>query len=229
MVAPEPPNHSLAQPANAAAPWRPDRLLRGLLAWTSITTLVFWLPLARGACDGPSYAWALGSLGGSGVRGDYWFPILGAAFAIVTLALGWRGAHQPFHWLLLAWHALLTGAALYLAITDPHQFEFRGDTLGISVPLALLGPFLFGIPLLGGIFWVQRDLRRRRPRAAVPWARTNTAILVALLGSVPIQFALLRFGPPGSTADQAGVLLTIAQWLCLGLALRPFAPRAAVP
>lgn len=208
-------------------PWRPDRLLVGLLVWTSLTTLVFWLPLIRGAFDGPGYAWAVGRLSGTGVRGDYWFPLLGASLAIITLVLGWRGAHQPFHWLLLAWHGVLTVAASYLAITDPHQFEFRGDTLGVRVPLALLGPVLFGVPFLLGILWVQRDLRRHRTRGPVPWARTNTALLGVLLGALAVQFVLLRSGGPGSIADQAGVLLTIAQWLCLGIALRPFGPRSS--
>ena len=92
-------------------PWKPDRILVALLAWTSLTTLVFWLPLVRGAFDGTSYQWALGRLGGAGVGGDYWLPVLGSAFAIATLTLGWRGARPPFHWLLLAWHALLTAAA----------------------------------------------------------------------------------------------------------------------
>lgn len=153
---------------------------------------------------------------------------MGAAFIVTMLVLGWRGARQPFHWMLLAWHGLLTGAASWLAITDPHGFELRGDTLGITIPLALLGPLVFGAPFLAAVYWVQRDLRSRRPQARVPWTRANTVVLGVLAGALPVQFILLRFGPPGSLADQAGVVMTIAQWLCLGLALRPFARRSAV-
>ncbi len=209
--------------------WRPDRLLIALLVWTSVTTLVFWLPLVRGAFDGAGYQWALGSVGGTGVRGDYWLPLLGSALAIVTIVLGWRGARQPFHWLLLAWHGLLTVAAVTLAVTDPEGFELRGDTLGISIPLALLGPLIFGLPLLAAVFWVRRDLRRHREPGSLPWARTSTVLLAVLLGALPVQFLLLRFGPPGSAADKVGVVVTVAQWLCLGPALRPPGPRRTAP
>jgi hypothetical protein len=40
--------------------------------------------------------------------------------------------------------------------------------------------------------------------------------LVGLALALPIQFALLRSGAPGSTLDQLGVLLTIAQWFVIG-------------
>lgn len=43
-------------------------------------------------------------------------------------------------------------------------------------------------------------------------------LLVCLL---PIQFVLLRLGPPDGLADQVGVVNTMAQWLLLGTALKP--------
>lgn len=211
--------------AAASRSWQPDRLLRLLLAWTSIVFLTAWLPFLRGAFDGPSYEWGTSYWGipfrGSGVRGDYWLPALKTALAVAILWLGWRGARMPFHWLLLFWNLVLTTDAAYSAITRPDAFRFRGDTLGVDVSLAWIAPLLTGVFLLLGVLWVVRDLRRREHRVAPPWTRANTAWAATLLALLPIQFALLRFGPPNSTADKLGVVLTIVQWLLIGLALKP--------
>jgi len=92
--------------------WNPDRLLKALLFWTACTFIAFWLPAVRGLFDGPTYTWGnVGGLGGSGTSGDYWFPVLGSIAAIVILYLGWRGARQPFAWLLAQWGLL--NAAFY--------------------------------------------------------------------------------------------------------------------
>jgi hypothetical protein len=41
-----------------------------------------------------------------------------------------------------------------------------------------------------------------------------------------MQFVLLRFGEPHGLTDQAGVILTVLQWLLLGWALRTGANEA---
>jgi hypothetical protein len=189
--------------------WVPDRLLRGLLAWTAVTTLVFWLPTVRGAFDGDSYVWGLVGLGGHGTRGAYWFPLAGTIFALGMQALGWRGTRFPFHLLLAGWHLLIGAGVVYLAVTDPEGFRFQGDTLGIPAVLA--------------VGWGWRDLRRGPGRPAPPWQSRNRRWLAALVLLLPIQFVLLRFGPPSAASDQIGVLLTIVQWLLVGRALRPYA------
>lgn len=204
--------------------WIPDRTLRALLTWTALTTLVFWLPTVRGAFDGPSYQWALVGFGGRGLHGDYWFPVLGSALALATQILGWRGARPPFHVLLLGWHLLLAIGISYVAVAQAEEFRLRGDTLGIDVSLAWVGPLLFGIPAALACRWGWRDLRRRRHEPVPPWCRRNTLWLAGLVLLLPAQFALLRPGPPRSIADQLGVLLTIVQWLLLGRALRPRRP-----
>lgn len=137
--------------------WKPDRLLRFLLYWTSFTTLVFWLPLIRGAFDGASYRWAFApGIHGAGLSGAYWAPASGAILSIVTLVLGWRGARRPFHWFLLTWHLALAAGTVYLSIVFPDQFRLQGDTLGVSFSLAPVGPLLLIAILLVVIFWVQR-------------------------------------------------------------------------
>lgn len=198
-----------------------DRLLRALLHWTAVTTLVFWLALIRSAFDGSTYVWALGGgIGGRGLQGDLWVLLLGTAYAITLLWLGWRGARQPFHWMLLAWHLALAAGVTYLAVTRPDGFTFRGDTLGLEFSLAFLGPILFGGFALLAIHWVIRDLRSRDARP-VTWTKENRNRALLLLALIPVQFVLLRFGEPHGTTDAIGVVVTIVQWLGWGWAVKP--------
>ncbi len=205
--------------------WKPDWLLRLLLSWTALTFITFWLPLIRGLMDGATYHWAGHGFSGSGVGGDYWFPVLGSVFAILLLFLGWRGARQPFHWLLLAWHLYLAGAAVSLALTQPELLRFQGDTLGVDISLAWVGPVLFGGFALLAILWVIRDLRGPRSRHVPAWSARNQRYLWLALGLLPVQFVLLRFGPPHGTTDQIGVLVTLTQWVLINLAFYPWSPQ----
>jgi hypothetical protein len=201
--------------------WKPDPVLRLLLGWTALTTLVFWLPFIRTLMDGPTYEWGLAGQGGRGLQGDVWLPVLGAAFALLIRYLGWRGAGLPFHALLLLWLVPLGALASWAALSNPDDFRFQGDSLGINIPLAWAGPAIFGGLALVAIVWVVRDLRSGRRPEVLPWAPANRAWTLALVGLLPIQFLLLRFGEPQSTTDQIGVILTIAQWLLVGFALKP--------
>lgn len=200
--------------------WKPEKLLRVLLFWTSLTTLAFWLPLVRGAFDGDSYHWALGStISGSGMQGSYWVLVVGSSFALIVIFLGWRGARAPFRWLLLAWHVFLGVGSLYLAATQPEPFVFRGDTLGISLPLTWLAPLLCGGFAFAAMYWVWRDFGNEERRIVTPWGRSNTLWLLALGLLLPLQFMFLRLGEPHSLMDQVGVIITIGQWMLVADAL----------
>ncbi len=69
--------------------WRPDRLLRVLLTWTSLTFLLAWLPFVRSAMDGGSYTWSIGwwrfTVGGTGLSAQYWLPALPVALGVTLL------------------------------------------------------------------------------------------------------------------------------------------------
>ncbi|MGH9934757.1 MAG: hypothetical protein ACREAM_00845 [Blastocatellia bacterium] len=203
--------------------WKPDRLLKSILIWTMITAIMTWLPLIRGLMDGDTYQWGSAfwgvQLGGRGIGGDYWVLPLQAGFVIWLLYLGWRGAKRPFHWLLLLWHLPLSIGVTSIAIRYPDDFRFRGDTFGVDVSLAWVGPLLFGsFALLSGV-WVARDLRRDQTRMIMPLQRANRVLLAVMLSLLPVQFFLLRFGEPRGAADKIGVLLTILQWVGLNIAL----------
>jgi hypothetical protein len=101
-----------------------------------------------------------------------------------------------------------------------------GDTLGIDISLTWLGPILFGLGAAAAIVCLLRSVRPDRPEA-LAWSPRNRRWLAILAACLPIQFALLRFGSEGSLADQIGVVLTIGQWLLVGLAFRQdFGTRA---
>ena len=197
--------------------WKPDKLLRVLLFWTSLTTLVFWLPLIRGAFDGASYHWALApTISGSGMQDSYWVLVAGSSFALIVVFLGWRGARSPFRWLLLAWHSFLGIGSLYLAATQAESFVFRGDTLGISFSLAWVAPLTCGGFAFAAMYWVWRNSNNEGRRFVRPWGRSNTLWLLALGLLLPLQFILFRLGEPNSPMDQIGVIVTIGQWMLVG-------------
>ncbi len=200
--------------------WKPEKLLRVLLFWTSLTTLAFWLPLVRGAFDGDSYHWALApTISGSGMHGSYWVLVLGSSFALITIFLGWRGAGSPFRWMLIAWHAFLGVGSIYLAATQSESFVFHGDTLGISLSLTWLAPLICGGFALAALYWVWRDSGNKGARIVRPWGRPNTLWFLALGLLLPLQFVLFRLGKPHGLTDQIGVIVTIIQWMLVGDAL----------
>ena len=200
--------------------WIPDKLLRILLFWTSLTTLVFWLPLIRGAFDGTSYQWALApTISGSGMQGSFWVLVVGSSFALIVVFLGWRGARSAFRWLLLVWHSFLGIGSLYLTATQAETFVFRGDTLGISFSLAWVAPLTCGGFAVAAMYWVWRNSNDEGRRFVRPWGRSNTLWFLALGLLLPLQFVLFRLGEPNSPMDQIGVIVTIGQWMLVGDAL----------
>ncbi len=124
--------------------WKPDPILRVLLAWTALTTLTFWLPFVRSLMDGDTYEWGFAGFSGHGLHGDLWLPLLGVTLALSIRWLGWRGARMPFHALLLLWVVPLGAGATWLSIKQADDFRFKGDTLGIDVSLVPVGILLFG-------------------------------------------------------------------------------------
>src|SRR5215475_14707175 len=110
----------------------------------------------------------------------------------ILMYLGWRGAKRPFHWLLLLWHLPLSIGVTSIALRFPDDFRFRGDTLGVDVSLAWVGPLLFGGFALLSVIWVIRDLRRNQPQVILPLQGANHILLAIMLSLLPVQFLLLR-------------------------------------
>jgi hypothetical protein len=199
--------------------WRKDPLLLVILCWTAIVAFILvWLPLVRGATQGAAYRWAVADgIGGQGIGGDYWLLVVAAAFVFVLLYLGWRGARQPFHWLLLGFHVPLAATVTYAAWTKPHDFRFEGATIGVEFSLAVIGPVLFCGVAVAAIVWVVRDFQVRRSRDLVPWVWTRAARvrLGLFLALVPLEVVLFRSGGIQSPQNVVGVALVGWQWVLL--------------
>jgi hypothetical protein len=199
--------------------WRKDPLLFVILWWTAfLAGILVWLPLVRGATQGHAYRWVLtAGIGGRGIGGSYWVLILGAAFVLPLLYLGWRGGRPPFRWLLLTFHIPLAAAGTYAAVADPRGFRFEGATIGVDVSLAVVGPILLLGFAAAGIAWVVRDLRGQKSRDLAPWVWTRAAKvrLLLLLTAVPLEVGLFRSGGLQSTQNLIGVALVWFQWVLL--------------
>ena len=210
--------------------WKPDKLLKAILIWTVLTFVIVWLPLVRGLMDGDSYQWGYSFWGwqasSHGIRGDYWLVVLQAILGVVLLYRGWRGAKQPFHWLLLLWHFSIDTQAIYNSETSPEDYRLRGDTLGVDVSLAWVGPVVFGGFALLSLLWVIRDMKKSRERLAPEWTSVNRIVLLIAAGLLPFQFVLLRYGVQHGLRDQVGVILTMLQWVLLNLGLYPWVRRS---
>ena len=206
----------------AGSSGRSDRLLQGLLLWTALTTLVFWLPFVRGLFDGASYQWGGFGFSGRGTSGNYWFVALASLLAIALQYLAWRGPRAAFYALFGGWHLYLAFTTASAAISDPASLRFQGDTLGVDVSFAVAAPVFMGVAAAAVLFWIVRDARIATPRAAwTHWTQRNTRWALVLTALLPMQLLLLRVGEPHGTTDQIGVLITIAQWFLLSIALRP--------
>ena len=198
--------------------WRPDLLLRTLLLWTSALTITVWLPLVRASIEGQAYQWTWASgIGGRGLSGSYWVLPVSAVLVFALFYFGWRGARQPFHWLLLLVHGSYVGAVFYTAMTHPEALFFEGATLGVRFSLVRSGPVLFGAVAIGAVWWVVRDLQSRRPKVVPPWIwtrgkRIRLALVVAI---VPAQIVLLRTWGPFGMGAMIGVLLSCWQWFMI--------------
>ena len=116
----------------------------------------------------------------------------------------------------------MAAQACYNSFTSPEDYRFKGDTLGVDVSLAWVGPVLFGGFALLSVLWVMRDLRTPHEKVVPKWSRANSVFLLIVLALLPIQFVLLRFGEQHGTRDQVGVLLTMAQWILINCALFPW-------
>lgn len=148
--------------------------------------------------------------------------------AVALQYLAWRGPRAPFYALFGGWHLYLVFTTASAAISDPASPRFQGDTLGVDVSFAVAAPVIMGTAAALVLFWMMRDARSATPRPAwTAWSPRNTRWVLALAALLPMQLVLLRVGEPHGTTDQIGVLITIAQWFLLSVALAPVGRASA--
>ena len=190
-----------------------------LMSWLTLTFLMAWLPMLRGAMDGPSYQWGSGLLGfefaGAGTGGDYWFVVARSAVALGFLWFGWRRPNGPFRLALVAWLTMNFVDTIFNVTTAPEDFRFRGDTLGVDISLALVAPALEAALVALAAWWAVKAPALPVP----PLARANFVLLTTASLLLPVQYVLLSSGRGQQANDVVGVLLTIAGWFLLSAGL----------
>jgi hypothetical protein len=183
-----------------------------LMSWLTLVFITAWLPMLRGAMDGPSYEWGAGLLGaqfgGTGTGGDYWFVVVKAAIAVALLGFGWRRPNGGFRLALVGWLALALADTLYNVVTAPEAFRFQGDTLGVDLSLVVVAPALDAAMLALATWWAMKAPALPVP----PLARANHILLATAAALLPVQYVLLSTGTGQETNDVVGVLLTMAGW-----------------
>lgn len=206
--------------------WRDDRLLFFVVLGVSLLNSWLWWVPVRCVMDGPAFEWmntfGRARLSGAGMDGHFLVLALLSGYFVGLVYLGWRGGSAPFKPLLLLWCGVSFASSLLQYLAHPDGYRFRGDTLGIDIQLGWTMAALHGGLLLLALAWVTRDYLRPRQRRVVAWNRRNTRWLAAALIVMPVQFALLRFGPMHDATDVAGWFLTYGQWVMINVAFLPW-------
>lgn len=190
-----------------------------LIFWVTLVFLFAWLPLVRSIFDGGSYEWGTAHFGaafrGAGLSGDLWYLLSKLAIGVLAL-YGTCRIWRPGLWLACAIVAIYFMDSLQGYLTDPAALIFRGDTLGIEINIGLVAVVLNALAVAAALVILLAWLRLPEFRPLSPGSRRALVVLAALL---PVQFVLLRFGEPHGTTDQAGVILTLLQWLAVSWAI----------
>jgi hypothetical protein len=100
------------------------------------------------------------------MAGAWWLPVLGSVAALAARRVAWRGGLRPASLLIAAWHLMLFAGVVFAAATSPDDFRLQGDTMGINISLALVGPALFGAGAALATYVGVRTFRGSSPRAA---------------------------------------------------------------
>lgn len=208
-------------PVSVRSPHRAHNLLLHVMAFTF---MLVWLPLLRSAFDGPSYQWGTNYFGiffsGKGITADYLFLLIQFLFyAALFASIYWIRNRTITYVLTGIWFVHVFGNIIVSIAQDPDA-SFRGDTLGVNVPLLYI---VIPLVLLAGalLYWMIR-VDGRHAEVSIPWNKRNRLMALLVFGPLPLQWILLHVGDPPSTIDKIGVLITILQCLSIPFVLKPY-------
>ena len=197
-----------------------DRLLGFLLAWVTFTAVFPTIILYRAALQ-PNYQWGMFGVTGVGLSGGYLVVLVAAVWAWAIIVVRRRGTQPPFAALLISWNAFLFASIIYGVLTFGSDVSFRGDTLGIEVRLAIVGPVAFGAFLLTSVLWWWRNRTPSHSSTPSAWSRRTKILMGIALALVPAIAVLfvLGDGVNHTNYDLAAIVLVAAQCILVGAAL----------
>ena len=203
-------------------------MLSVLLAWTTFTAVFPTIVLYRAAVQ-PNYEWGFFGVTGVGLSPGYLVILVATAWAWGIVYLGRRGTRPLFTVLLVLWNAFLLASIIYGVLRFGSDVDLRGDTMGIRVNLAVIGPVLFGSFLLLSVLWWWRHRNHVGSSAGVPWSQTAKVLIGLALALVPAIAVLfvLGDGVDHTNNDRVAIALIVAQSILLAAALEVQTSMAA--
>ena len=199
---------------------RSDRLLGLLLAWVTFTAVFPTILLYRAALQ-PNYQWGMFGVTGVGLSAGYLVVLVATVWAWAIVVVRRRGTQPPFAALLVSWNAFLFASIIYGVLRFGSDVSFRGDTMGIEVRLAVVGPVVFGAFLLISVLWWWRHRTPTLLSAPSAWSRRAKLLMgiaLALATAIAVLF-VLGDGVDHTNYDRAAIVLVVAQCILVAAAL----------
>jgi hypothetical protein len=200
-----------------------DRLLNLLLGFAMLTAALPTLITYRAALQ-PQYHWGLLGLQGRGVTPGLFAIVAAALLAWAAVLLGsFRSrATGP---LLVALNAVWFASILQGALLLGSQMTIRGDTFGVRINLAVVGPILFGVLLLLSIRWWWTHRHRLSGSGLPKPSRARRFLFAGALALLPAIVTLFALGDGvrHTWTDKIAVICVIAQCLLVGAGLHDIA------
>lgn len=187
-----------------------------LLGFTLVTVALPTVITYRGLFQ-PRYEWGLFGLKGVGAGAPWWLIALAAAGGWLILGLGYRRPGRLAAGVLCLWHGALLANVLGHVLKGGATMTLRGDAIGMSVPLSLLGPLFTAVLFATSAFHLYRFWRIEPPSPDSPTGPAKGMLATGLLLTVVIALLFLQGdGARHGVLDRLAILGVVLQCLLIG-------------
>jgi hypothetical protein len=193
-----------------------------LLGFTLLTVAFPTIGAYRGMLQ-RNYEWGLFGLKGLGAAGPWWLIALVAIGGWLTLTFAHLRPGRVAAAALCVWHGSLFANLGIHAWRQGPDMTLRGDAVGVSIHLALLGPALAGLLFAASAVHLARKWTgTAAPRTGNPFAWPANLLLGGGLVLTPVIAALFVQGDGlrHTAYDRGAILGVVIQCLLLGAGLK---------
>jgi hypothetical protein len=184
--------------------------------------------------DGSAFQWAntygirlrdgeiIGSrIGGLGTEGHFLLLAFLVLLFVAILYLGFRRPDGFFGFLISTFLFIDFLKELQLAIYFGDEYRLVGETAGIDINVAFIGPAFAALLLIMALFYTIRHQVHHREEFKPLYTSRCKKLLLWGLALFPLTFILLRTGEQHGITDKLGILSMYIQMILLLLALIP--------
>ncbi|MBN1326506.1 MAG: hypothetical protein JW996_01010 [Candidatus Cloacimonetes bacterium] len=192
-------------------------LRTAVLTWTVFIATFFWTSTMRLLLKPEISSWRIFNFCGKGAVGEFWLLPLIALLVLFTLYLESRGRlRRLYHFLIISWHTLLTGLAIYGSFRTNSEVTF--GAWGISLSLIwLIIPFAFFSVLT--LLLVRQEIKGIVPVPIYEWSKINWSMLAGAVLILPLAYILFHLGTGFNLMVKLAIIITIIQWILLAESL----------